>query len=96
MKREQRTQPPANPVPKVSRPPLVAKTDGKLKLIRAIKASSQVIVTGPAGTGKSYIPAITAADWLAEGKVEKIVLDAGKMRTHLVTGFKPRDAQGRV
>ena len=97
MKREQRTQQqPANPVPKASRAPLLAKTDGQLRLIRAIKSSSQVIVTGPAGTGKSYIPAITAADWLAEGKVNKIVLARPNVSVGKTMGHLPGDQDEKM
>jgi phosphate starvation-inducible protein PhoH and related proteins len=41
---------------------LVPKTDHQGDLINAIKSSCQVIVFGPAGTGKTYVTATMAAD----------------------------------
>ncbi len=79
------------PRPKDQPSPLMAKTDGQLKLIRAIKQSPQVLVTGPAGTGKSYIPATIAADWLREGKVQKIVLCRPMVSVGRSMGFLPGD-----
>lgn len=69
--------------------PLQAKTEGQLKLIRAIKESDQVIVTGPAGTGKSFIPAAMAADYLAQGHIEKIVLIRPMVSVGRTMGFLP-------
>lgn len=77
--------------PKQNRSPLQAKTDGQLRLIRAIKTSPQVIVTGPAGTGKSYIPATMAADWLAEGKVKRIILCRPTVSVGKSMGYLPGD-----
>lgn len=69
--------------------PLQAKTAGQLELIKAIKGSPQVIVTGPAGTGKSYIPASMAADWLAEGKIQRIILCRPTVSVGKSMGYLP-------
>lgn len=79
------------PKPRNQPSPLTAKTDGQLKLIRAIKSSTQVLVTGPAGTGKSYIPSTIAADWLREGKVEKVILCRPMVSVGRSMGFLPGD-----
>lgn len=88
--------PVATPSPKPNRAPLQAKTEGQLSLIRAINSSSQVIVTGPAGTGKSFIPASMAADWLAEGKVEKIILCRPIVSVGKSMGFLPGDQDEKM
>lgn len=86
----------ADPTPNQKRPPIQAKTEGQLKLIRAIKASSQVIVTGPAGTGKSFVPASIAADWLAEGKISKIVLCRPTVSVGRSMGYLPGDQDEKM
>ena len=88
--------PVATPKPKTNRAPLQAKTEGQLSLIRAINSSSQVIVTGPAGTGKSFIPASLAADWLAESKVEKIVLCRPIVSVGKSMGYLPGDQDEKM
>lgn len=91
-RREQRLNQQDRPSrPKEPPAPLKAKTDGQLRLIRAIKASPQVLVSGPAGTGKSYIPSVIAADWLREGKVQKIVLCRPMVSVGRSMGFLPGD-----
>lgn len=96
LKREQRTEQPVEPRPKPNRPPLQAKTEGQLQLIRAIKSSSQVIVTGPAGTGKSFIPASMAADWFAEGTISKIVLCRPMVSVGKTMGYLPGDQDEKM
>lgn len=93
LKREQRLlyQPNVEPKPREHQAPLQAKTEGQLKLIRAIKSSPQVVVSGPAGTGKSYIPAVLAADWLRDGIVKKIVLCRPMVSVGRSMGFLPGD-----
>lgn len=46
--------------------PIVGKTKNQIALIEAIKNNNQIIVLGPAGTGKSYISVGMAADWFAK------------------------------
>ena len=84
---QQREQ--AQPKPKQNRPPLKAKTPGQLRLIQAIKSASQVLVSGAAGTGKSYIASVIAADMLAENKIDKIVLTRPNVAAGRTLGHFP-------
>jgi phosphate starvation-inducible PhoH-like protein len=77
--------------PKPQPKELTAKTDNQLKLIRAIKQNAQVVTVGPAGTGKSYIPAAMAADMLRDGHIEKIVLCRPQVSVGKPMGFLPGD-----
>jgi phosphate starvation-inducible protein PhoH and related proteins len=54
--------------------PITAQTENQANLIRAIKESEQVVVLGPAGTGKSYITAGMAADWYAKNSRNRIII----------------------
>lgn len=51
-----------------------AQTDNQAKLIKAINSSEQVVVLGPAGTGKSFITAGMAADWYAKNSRNRIII----------------------
>lgn len=54
--------------------PIQAKNDTQKEYLKALTTHEMVIVTGPAGTGKTYIAAAQGADWLAQGKLDRIVL----------------------
>jgi len=56
------------------REPLKALTETQGHYIKALKASPQIIVLGPAGTGKTYIAGTHAADQLLAKKVERIII----------------------
>lgn len=53
--------------------PIVGKTEGQRELIRAIKRSTVVFITGCAGTGKTFLSTALAADALAQNEIYKIV-----------------------
>lgn len=52
--------------------PLVGKTDTQREYIDVLKETSQVFAIGPAGTGKTYIPARIAAKMLSQKRIDKI------------------------
>jgi len=51
---------------------IVPKTINQKRLFDAIKSHNQIFVTGPAGTGKTYITASMAADWFASSKYNSL------------------------
>tara|TARA_R110000868_G_scaffold125265_3_gene331021 strand:- start:4813 stop:5547 length:735 start_codon:yes stop_codon:yes gene_type:complete len=53
--------------------PVVGLTDGHRELILAIKRATVVIVTGPPGTGKTFISTALTADALEQGYIDNIV-----------------------
>ena len=55
---------------------IVPKTDNQGKLINAIASSKQVLILGPAGTGKTYVTATCAADLYTLKEIDKISLHA--------------------
>lgn len=72
-----------------TRPPLLAKTEAQGDYIRAIKSSSQTIVLGPAGTGKTYIASTIAADMYLDRKIDKIILTRPNVSSGKSLGFFP-------
>ena len=54
------------------RPPIQPLNARQADYLSALQRSAQLIVTGPAGTGKTWIAACHAADLFRKGKVAKI------------------------
>jgi phosphate starvation-inducible PhoH-like protein len=69
--------------------PLLPKNDKQAAYMEALKSSQQVIVTGSAGTGKTYIAASWAARLFAAGKVERIILTRPNVPSGRSLGFFP-------
>ena len=62
--------------------PLVPRNDNQELYVKALKSSNQVIVFGPAGTGKTYIAATYAANLYITKAIDKIVIT----RPHVAVG----------
>tara|TARA_R110000782_G_scaffold270483_1_gene371833 strand:- start:35067 stop:35786 length:720 start_codon:yes stop_codon:yes gene_type:complete len=54
--------------------PILPQTENQKLLVEAIKTCSQVIVMGPAGTGKSFISVGMAADWYAQNEKNELYI----------------------
>jgi len=66
-------------------------TEKQSDLMRALKRDPQIIVLGPAGTGKTFIPANHAADLLRQKKIQKIILTRPNVPSGRSLGFFPGD-----
>lgn len=73
--------------------PIKGLTENQTNLINAINDSSieHIIVTGPAGTGKSYIPFGLAADWFAKNEKNRIVIARPMVSNGEEIGHLPGD-----
>lgn len=56
------------------REPLVPLNDKQKTYIKSVLSEDAVIGAGPAGTGKTYIPTVLAADAFMDGKINRIVI----------------------
>ena len=54
--------------------PIIPQTPNQAALMKAVDTSDQVVVLGPAGTGKSFITAGMAADWYCKNNKNKIII----------------------
>ena len=54
--------------------PLLPQTPNQDTLMKAIRQNDQVVVLGPAGTGKSFITAGMAADWYSSNNRHRIII----------------------
>mgnify|MGYP003632961804 FL=1 len=75
---------------------IVPKTDNQGKLIKAITESSQVIVFGPAGTGKTYVTATLASDMYLTKEIEKIVITRPMVSVGKDIGILPGELLDKV
>lgn len=71
--------------------PITPLTARQGDLIKALKRDQQIIVLGPAGTGKTFIPATHAADLLRQKKIAKIILTRPNVPGGRSLGFFPGD-----
>lgn len=60
--------------------------------INALETRNQIIVLGPAGTGKTYIAATYAAKMLQEGVIDRIVITRPNVASGNRLGFDPGTA----
>ena len=68
---------------------IVPKTENQAKLINAIASSKQVLILGPAGTGKTYVTATCAADLYILKEIDKIVITRPHVAVGKDIGFLP-------
>lgn len=63
---------------------LTPRTEKQEQLLNALKTSDQIIALGPAGSGKTYVPATYASDEYKLGNINKIIIT----RPHVAVGNK--------
>jgi phosphate starvation-inducible protein PhoH and related proteins len=68
---------------------LLPKTENQKAYIDAIDAYDQVIVLGPAGTGKTYIAATYAANLYTVKAIDKIIITSLTWQQVRVLGISP-------
>ena len=68
---------------------LVPRTDKQAFFLSALKTNSQVLVLGPAGTGKTYVTATYAADLYTLKEIDKIVITRPHVSVGKDIGFLP-------
>lgn len=82
------------------KPPLEALTSRQGVLINSITASDMVIVTGYSGTGKTYIPAVMAADRLMAGGsrngINKLILTRPNVASGRSLGYRPGNLEEKM
>lgn len=55
-------------------PPILAKTENQKTYLSYLKEYKLVVAIGPAGCGKTYLPAAIAGDALLKGDIDKIIV----------------------
>jgi phosphate starvation-inducible protein PhoH and related proteins len=75
---------------------LLPKTERQREYIEALKTAPQIIVTGPAGTGKTYISATHAARLFESQIVERIILTRPNVASGRSLGFFPGTMEEKI
>lgn len=70
-------------------PPIKALNPTQADYLAALRTASQVVVLGPAGTGKTWIAATYAADLYRNGRVRKIILTRPNVPCGRSLGYFP-------
>lgn len=85
-------------VPDVLRPDISIKprTRGQRKLLDAIRTHELVIVTGPAGTGKTFLAMAAALSALLNKQVDRLVLTRPAVEAGENLGYLPGDFKEKV
>jgi len=77
-------------------PPLRPQTDMQADYMAALMTAEQVVVLGPAGTGKTYIASTVAADLYRLGQIDKIVLTRPNVTGSKSLGFFPGTMEEKI
>jgi phosphate starvation-inducible PhoH-like protein len=70
-------------------PPITPLNQTQAAYLDALRTSPQVVVLGPAGTGKTWIAATHAADLFRTGQIDKIILTRPNMPCGRSLGYFP-------
>lgn len=81
-------QPQGIPAPRTIEP-LVPMNARQAQYLRALAGSDQIVTLGPAGTGKTYVASYWAAEQLANGSIERIILSRPAVPAEEEHGFLP-------
>ena len=76
--------------------PIKAKTYGQKRYVKAIKSSTIVVGTGPAGTGKTFLAVAMATEALRNKEVSRIILTRPAVEAGERLGFLPGDLQSKI
>lgn len=76
-------------------PPIEALNPTQADYLTALRKSPQVIVLGPAGTGKTWIAATHAADLYRNRSIDKIILTRPNVPCGRSLGFFPGTLEGK-
>jgi phosphate starvation-inducible protein PhoH and related proteins len=76
-------------------PPIKALNQTQADYLEALARSRQVIVLGPAGTGKTWIAAGRAAEQLRKGEIDRIILTRPNVPCGRTLGFFPGTLQAK-
>ncbi len=78
------------------RPPILPRSQGQLRYLRAIAAKDVMIGIGPAGTGKTYLAMAAAVAALKKGSVTRIILTRPAVEAGEALGFLPGSLQEKI
>ena len=76
--------------------PVIPRSDGQLKCIKSIDSNDLTFITGPAGTGKTFLSIAYAMSFFKKQKFEKIILCRPAVEAGENLGFLPGDLKEKI
>ncbi|GJD97063.1 PhoH family protein [Methylobacterium iners] len=76
--------------------PIQPLTDRQAQYLDALAVHKQVIVLGPAGTGKTYIAGTRAADQLRQRRIAKVIITRPNVPSGRSLGFFPGSLEEKI
>ena len=76
--------------------PIQPLTDRQAQYLEALGSHSQVIVLGPAGTGKTFIAGTRAADQLRQRRIAKVIITRPNVASGRSLGFFPGTLEEKI
>ena len=76
--------------------PVIPRSNGQLKCIQAIDSNDLIFITGPAGTGKTFLSIVYAMSFFKKQKFEKIILCRPAVEAGENLGFLPGDLKEKI
>ncbi|GJE18326.1 PhoH family protein [Methylobacterium marchantiae] len=76
--------------------PIQPLTDRQAEYLDALAVNKQVIVLGPAGTGKTYIAGTRAADQLRQRRIAKVIITRPNVPSGRSLGFFPGSLEEKI
>ncbi|WP_026597301.1 PhoH family protein [Methylobacterium sp. 77] len=76
--------------------PIQPLTDRQAEYLDALAVNKQVIVLGPAGTGKTYIAGTRAADQLRQRRIGKVIITRPNVPSGRSLGFFPGTLEEKI
>lgn len=90
-------KPPVNEVPDRPIGTLLGRTENQSKLLEYINNHPYgVVAVGPPGTGKTYIPAVAAANMLRAGTYSRLILCRPNVASGPELGFRPGSLEDKL
>src|SRR3972149_2176667 len=74
---------------KASIPPIKPLNAKQAALLTSLQTDVNLVVTGPAGTGKTFVPICFAADRYVSGSINRIVLSRPNVEAGKSLGYRP-------
>lgn len=76
--------------------PIVPRSEGQRRYVKAIFSNDMVFVIGPAGTGKTYLAVACAVRQLKDGFIDRIILVRPAVDAEESLGFLPGDIEAKI
>ena len=77
-------------------PEIKPKTEKQATYLKALRSETQIFAIGPAGTGKTWLPAAVAGDLLHNHQISKVVLARPNVPAGRSLGFFPGELEEKM